>query len=83
MINPPADSFWSAVWIQKPIITSGWDPRPVPDLIFSIAFANSSSSWNETLWKNERFDKLLVEARSVTDFAKRKEMYGEMQQHAA
>ncbi|WP_052249162.1 ABC transporter substrate-binding protein [Leisingera sp. ANG-Vp] len=79
VINPPSDSFWSAVWIQKPMVTSGWDPRPVPDLIFSIAFA-AESGWNETLWNNERFEKLLVEARSVTDFAKRKEMYGEMQQ---
>lgn len=78
VINPPADSYWSAVWMQKPIITSGWDPRPVPDLIFGIAF-DSKSSWNETAWRNERFDKLLVEARSVTDFAKRKEMYDEMQ----
>lgn len=78
VINPPSDSYWSAVWIQKPIITSGWDPRPVPDLIFSIAFAGGAS-WNETIWKNDRFDKLLVEARSVTDFAKRKEMYDEMQ----
>ncbi len=78
VINPPADSFWSAVWIQKPMITSGWDARPVPDLIFSIAFSNTSG-WNETLWNNERFEKLLVEARSVTDFAKRKEMYDEMQ----
>ncbi|WP_299844531.1 ABC transporter substrate-binding protein [uncultured Roseovarius sp.] len=78
VINPPADSFWSAVWIQKPIITSGWDPRPVPDLIFSIAFSKESG-WNETLWKDDAFEKLLIEARSVTDFAKRKEMYGEMQ----
>ena len=78
VINPPSDSFWSAVWIQKPMVTSGWDPRPVPDLIFSIAFSNKSS-WNETLWSNDRFEKLLVEARSVTDFAKRKEMYDEMQ----
>ncbi|UWQ93796.1 ABC transporter substrate-binding protein (plasmid) [Rhodobacteraceae bacterium M382] len=78
VINPPSDSFWSAVWIQKPMVTSGWDPRPVPDLIFSIAFSNTSS-WNETLWSNDRFEKLLVEARSVTDFAKRKEMYDEMQ----
>ncbi|WP_052261979.1 ABC transporter substrate-binding protein [Leisingera sp. ANG-M1] len=79
VINPPSDSFWSAVWIQKPMVTSGWDPRPVPDLIFSIAFA-AESGWNETLWNNERFERLLVEARSVTDFARRKEMYGEMQQ---
>lgn len=78
VINPPADSFWSAVWIQKPIITSGWDPRPVPDLIFSIAFS-AASAWNETLWKNDRFEKLLLEARGTLDFAKRKELYDEMQ----
>lgn len=76
--NPPADSFWSAVWMKQPLITSGWQARPAPDLIFSIAFA-SKSKWNETVWQNERFEKLLVEARSVTDFAKRKVMYDEMQ----
>lgn len=78
VINPPSDSYWSSVWMQKPMIISGWDPRPVPDLIFSIAFA-SSAKWNETRWERERFDKLMVEARSITDFAKRKEMYDEMQ----
>jgi peptide/nickel transport system substrate-binding protein len=79
VINPPSDSFWSSVWIKKPMVTSGWDPRPVPDLIFSIAFSNKSD-WNETLWNHEHFEKILVEARSVTDFNKRKAMYGEMQQ---
>ncbi len=78
VINPPADSFWSSVWIQKPMITSGWDPRPVPDLIFAIAFSKASG-WNETMWNNDRFEKLLLEARSTLDFGKRKEMYGEMQ----
>jgi peptide/nickel transport system substrate-binding protein len=78
VINPPADSFWSSVWIKQPMITSGWDPRPVPDLIFSIAFSQDSA-WNETLWKNDRFEKLLVEARSTLKFRKRKQLYGEMQ----
>ncbi|MFL2791536.1 MAG: ABC transporter substrate-binding protein [Paracoccaceae bacterium] len=79
VINPPADSYWSAVWIQKPIIVSGWDARPVPDLIFAIAFA-SESGWNETLWKNDKFDKLMVSARSDTDFESRKAKYFEMQE---
>lgn len=78
IIQPPADTYWSAVWIQKPMSASGWDPRPVPDLIFSIAF-KGGADYNETAWNKERFDKLLVEARSVTDFNKRKEMYCEMQ----
>ena len=79
VINSPADRFWSSVWIQKPIVTSGWDPRPIPDLIFSIAFSKTSK-WNETMWNNDRFENLLLEARSTLVSAKRKEMYGEMQQ---
>jgi peptide/nickel transport system substrate-binding protein len=51
----------------------------VPDLILSIAY-KGGAPYNETGWNNARFDKLLVEARGVTEFAKRKEMYGEMQQ---
>lgn len=78
LIQPPADSYWSAVWIQKAICASGWDARPVPDMILSIAL-QSESSYNETQWKNETFDKLLVEARGEKDVDKRKEMYCEMQ----
>jgi peptide/nickel transport system substrate-binding protein len=78
LIQPPADTYWSSVWIQKPLIVSGWDMRPVPDLMFSIAF-QSGGDWNETRFANDRFDSLLLEARSTTDFAKRKEMYCEMQ----
>lgn len=78
LIEPPADQYWSSVWIQKPICASGWDGRPVPDLILSIAF-KSGESYNETKWANEKFDKILVEARSEQNFDKRKEMYCELQ----
>lgn len=78
LIQPPADTYWSAVWMQKPIIVSGWDARPVPDLILSIAF-QSGVSYNETMWADDRFDQILVEARGITDFDKRKELYCEAQ----
>ena len=78
LIQPPADTYWQSVWIQKPICVSGWDGRPVPDLILSIAL-KGGGSYNETKWENERFDQLLLEARGVTEFNKRKEMYCEMQ----
>jgi peptide/nickel transport system substrate-binding protein len=78
VVNAPADSYWSAVWMQKPIFSSTWDPRPVPDAIFSTAFGGGAP-YNETRWKNEHFDKILKEARSITDFSKRKEIYDEMQ----
>jgi len=64
LIQPPADTYWSAVWIQKPMVVSGWDMRPVPDLMFSIAF-KGDSDWNETKFADEKFDSLLLEARST------------------
>jgi peptide/nickel transport system substrate-binding protein len=78
LIKPPADTYWSNVWRKKPFHLSQWDPRPVPDLMFSIAYKSGADA-NESVWNNAKFDKLLVEARSVTNFKKRKEMYGEMQ----
>ncbi len=78
LIQPPADTYWSSVWIQKPLIASGWDMRPVPDLIFSIAF-KGGAEWNESKFTDPGFDKLLLDARATVDFDKRKEMYCEMQ----
>jgi len=74
----PPDGYWSNYWLKSPICFGSINPRPSPDLMFSL-FYNSASSTNETHWKNERFDKLLIEARGTTDEAKRKEMYGAMQ----
>jgi peptide/nickel transport system substrate-binding protein len=79
LIRTPPDSYWGNIWKKKPLCNSQWNPRAVPDLIFSSAYHSSAPS-NESQWKNPRFDKLMVEARGVTDFAKRKEIYGEMQQ---
>ncbi len=73
-----ADSYWETVWMQKPMCTTTWPARPIPDLMFSIAY-KGDAKWNETVWKNDHFDKLLLQARSEKDFDKRKELYGEMQ----
>jgi peptide/nickel transport system substrate-binding protein len=47
--------------------------------MFSIAYA-ADAAWNETSWKNPRFNELLVAARAETDDTKRAGMYAEMQQ---
>jgi len=74
----PNDSYWSNVWLKKPFCMAGWGQRPTPDIIFSLGYA-AGADWNESHFKNERFNSLLVEARAVTDAKKRTEMYGEMQ----
>lgn len=75
------DSFWGSIWKKKPMTAAYWSGRPMPDGIFSIAWASNAPS-NDSLWKNERFDQLLLEARTETDHAKRKQQYYELQELA-
>jgi len=74
----PADGYWSTHWMKHPMGFGNTNPRPTADLIFSLFF-KSDADWNESGWKNPRFDRLLVEARGEADEARRKELYGEMQ----
>ena len=74
----PADGYWSTHWMRHPMTFGNTNPRPTADLLFS-QFYKSNGDWNETGWKNERFDRLLADARSQADETLRKEIYGEMQ----
>ena len=44
--------------------------------MLTTAYADGAA-WNDTFWKNDRFNKLLGEARSELDHAKRAGMYAE------
>lgn len=74
----PADGYWSTHWMRHPMTFGNCNPRPTADLIFSLFF-DSKAEWNESGWRSERFDRLLVEARGEADEARRGELYGEMQ----
>lgn len=78
VVREPADGYWTNVWLKKPFIASDWGGRPTEDLMFSVAF-KADAPWNDSRFNNERFEKLLIEARAELDEPKRLEMYGEMQ----
>ncbi len=73
-----SDGYWSSIWMNKPWCACYWGGRPTSDWMFSTAYA-SDAAWNDTFWKNERFNELLVQARAELDQDLRREMYGEMQ----
>jgi peptide/nickel transport system substrate-binding protein len=79
VIREPEDAYWTNVWQKKPFVASYWAGRPTPDWMFTTAYA-ADASWNDTFWKNPRFNELLVQARAEIDEAKRAAMYAEMQQ---
>ncbi len=73
----PDDGYWSNVWNVQPFIASYWGGRPVQDQMYSTAYL-STAEWNDTKFKNAKFDELLLAARGELDTAKRKGMYSEM-----
>ncbi|MBL8905345.1 MAG: ABC transporter substrate-binding protein [Rhizobiales bacterium] len=79
VIREPEDAYWDNVWLKKPFVASYWAGRPTCDWMFTTAYA-ADAAWNDTFWKNPRFNELLVAARAETDDAKRAAMYAEMQQ---
>lgn len=74
----PADGYWSTVWLKKPFCVVSWAARPTPDVMFSLAY-KADAEWNESHWKNERFNELLIKAKSEVNDELRTEMYAEMQ----
>lgn len=74
----PADGYWSNHWMKHPLGFGSINPRPSADVLFT-QFFKSDAPWNESAWKDPKFDQLLLSARAETDDARRKQMYGEMQ----
>jgi peptide/nickel transport system substrate-binding protein len=74
----PADGYWSNHWLNSPVGFGNVNPRPSADILLT-QFFKSDAQWNESRWKSEKFDQLLVAARGETDLAKRKQMYADLQ----
>ena len=78
IVREPNDGYWSNVWNVKPFCSCYWGPRPVEDMILSIAYI-TGAPWNDTVISIPRVDELVIAARGELDPAKRKEMYSEVQ----
>ncbi|RWC50485.1 ABC transporter substrate-binding protein [Mesorhizobium sp.] len=79
VVREADDGYWDNVWQHKPFVGVDWLGKPTCDSLFTTAYAGGAP-WNDTAWKNQRFDELLVLGRAEPDKAKRQEIYAEMQQ---
>jgi peptide/nickel transport system substrate-binding protein len=78
----PSDGYWSNYWLKAPVHFGNINPRPTPDILFSLLYS-SDAPWNESQYKSEKFDSMMVEARGALDDEKRTEIYWEMQEMIA
>ncbi len=74
----PADGYWANSWMKVPLGFGNINPRPSADVLLSLFF-KSDAPWNESGWKDPKFDQLLLASRAETDLPKRKQMYADMQ----
>ncbi len=79
VVREADDGFWDNVWMKKPFVAMYWNGRATCDWMFTTAYA-ADAAWNETYWKNDRFNELLIKARAEPDDSARQAMYAEMQQ---
>ncbi len=73
----PTDQYWSLKYLKAPFACSGWGQRSLESQILQAV--DSKAPYNETAWKNAKFDKLTADARKTLDPKKRKEYYFEAQ----
>lgn len=78
VVREPQDGYWETVWRSADFMITYWAGRAVPDQIFTTAYF-SQAAWNDTHWKNEKFDAMLLAARTELDQTKRAAIYADMQ----
>jgi peptide/nickel transport system substrate-binding protein len=77
VVREPNDGYYSDVWLVKPFTLVSWGARPTPDVMFTLAYKDDAA-WNESHWRNPRFNELLLQAKGELDDKLRAEMYREM-----
>ncbi len=78
VVREPNDGYWSNVWMKKAFSACYWSGRATENWMFSQVYAGDAS-WNDTYWKHDKFNQLLLLARAELNPDKRRVLYVEMQ----
>ncbi len=74
----PNDGYYTKYWKQMPFAASTFGGRSTANILLTQEFG-SQSGLNGSLYKNEKFDQLILASRGETDKQKRLQMYHDMQ----
>ena len=74
----PPDGYWSNHWGKSAVGWGNVNARPNADAVLTQFFKSDAAN-NDARWKDPRFDRLLLQARSEVDEARRKALYADLQ----
>jgi len=73
----PSAQFWD-VWTKVPFGFTVWTHRPLGIMVLGLAY-RTGVPWNESNFKNPKFDELLTKAEGLVDLTARKEVIKEIE----
>ena len=79
IVSVPSDGYWSQIWLKKDVTMTRWNDR-VADGILNEVY-RSGAKWNESHFKDPKFDSILDAARKELDFEKRRALYLQAQEY--
>ncbi len=79
IVQVPSAGYWSEVWMKKPVSMTRWNDRPADSVLNEIY--RSGAKWNESFFKDPKFDAILNAARGELEFEKRRALYQEAQDY--
>ena len=74
----PHATYLDQVWKKGSFYVGFYNMQATADAIFALLYT-SNAAWNETRWNNAAFDKVVAEARTTVDDAKRRALYAQAQ----
>ncbi|KPA18087.1 peptide ABC transporter substrate-binding protein [Candidatus Magnetomorum sp. HK-1] len=75
------ENYWNDVWMKVPFCGSFWIMRFADQILCESLL--SEAKWNESFWKNSKFDQSIIDARKSIDINKRKQFYHKAQRIVA
>jgi peptide/nickel transport system substrate-binding protein len=79
IVTVPTDGYWSNVWMKRPATMTRWNDRPADSVLNEVY--RSGMKWNESGFKDAKFDTMLDGARSELNFERRRARYVEAQDY--
>lgn len=79
IVAVPSDGYFDKVWMKAPVSMTRWNQRPADGMLNEIY--RGGARWNESFFKDPKFDAVLDDARKEVNFDRRKAKYQQAQEY--
>ena len=79
IVQVPSDGYFNDIWMKRPVSMTRWNQRPADSALSEIY--RTGATWNESFFKDAKFDAMVDDARKDLNFDRRKAKYQQAQEY--